>query len=200
MKKLFLAAGLIGILNFAHASNTTTLTLDSGTAIDGLYAYEYLVSATLAPNTQITSASLVFTGIKLTSAGNGDDISYDIINRADANTRFSDNDAAGDYFTSTSPYKSTAVSLGKKNFNVGQTQSWTYTFTTATLAILNSYLADNGKLDIGIDPDCYYTVGSICFTYTTGPKPKVPVPDVASTAILLGAAFSTLSFLRRKSR
>ena len=194
MKKIVLALGLCGVLNFAHASS---ITLDNGTDIIGTYAYEYLINTiSLAANQSITAASLAFNNITLTATGNGDDISYDIINRNDATTVITDNDTPGDYFVQTYPTKTT--NLGQKNFTLGQNQTWSYTFTTGTLATLNTYLTDGQGLDIGIDPDCHYTVGSIIFSYTVTTTPNTRAPDAASTVMLLGAALTGLGLLRRK--
>lgn len=194
MKKLFLAGLLFGSLSFAQA---TSVTLTSGSTLSGNNAYEYLVS--MAAGQNITAASLTFTSVKLTASG-WNTFSYDIINRQDATTAISaDGDAKGDYFTSHTPYSATAVQLGNKSFTLGETWNYTYTFTGALLATLNSYAAD-GFFNFGFDPDCTYTVGSIKFDYQTQTitNHTDSVPDSATTFGLLGVSLLALVALRRR--
>ncbi|MEI6192974.1 MAG: VPDSG-CTERM sorting domain-containing protein [Verrucomicrobiota bacterium] len=193
MKKALLAGLLIGSLNFAQA---TSITLTSGSTLHGANAYEYLVSLTAGQN--ITAATLTFNNVKLTASG-WNTFSYDLINRQDATTAISaDADTQGDYFTSHSPYSSTAVQLGTKTFRLGETWNSTYTFSGATLSTLNTYAAD-GFFNFGFDPDCTYSVGSIVFNYTAQTVTNhTSVPDSATTVMLLGASLVSLVALRRK--
>ena len=187
MKKLFLASLLFSALNFAQA-----ITLTSNSILTGGNAYEYLVSLTAGQN--ITSATLTFNNVKLTATG-WNTFSYDIINRQDASAAISaDADGQGDYFTSHSPYSTTAYQLGSKTFVLNEVWNFTYTFTGAALTKLNTYAAD-GYLDFGFDPDCTYTVGSIAFNYQSTPT---SAPDAVTTFGLLGMNLLGLFAIRRK--
>jgi hypothetical protein len=191
MKKIFLVSLLFGSLSFAQATSITLTTAD----LHGQNAYEYLVS--LAPDQTIDTASLVF-NLKLTATGYNT-FSYDIINRNDASAIISsENDQPGDYFTSHSPYSTTAVQLGTKTFPyLNYVWSYTYDFLAqGTLNTLNSYAAD-GSFDFGFDPDCTYS-GSVTFNYTTITNRITTVPDSVPTFGLLGISMLGLAALRRK--
>ena len=232
MKKLILISFGIGVLNLAQATSYTyaTYTVNAPSSLGtlvGTYAYEWGVSITsLSAGQTITSATLSFNGVVLTATGNGNNIYASLLNLNDSGvTQYTDNDAYGDYFSSTK-FKGTTASNGDyKNLTgskppsgyytslgVSQTfylnkpaQDWidplTGTFnpltgvTTGELAILNADALD-GNFDIGIDPDCHYNIGSITFTYTVATP--VSVPDTATTAGLLGMSFLGLLAFRRK--
>jgi hypothetical protein len=151
---------------------------------------------------------LTFSSVTLTHSGNSAGNGYlytDLLNLSTTGVSTSvDNDAAGDYFAGLSQFSgvnsSKLSSLGTAFFaSVGTTLNLTYSLSAAQLISLNAYLAAGG-LSIGIDPDCTYTVGGLSFTYTTGSGgiPHTPVPDLATTAYLLGASLLGLEVLRRK--
>jgi hypothetical protein len=88
--------------------------------------------------------------------------------------------------------------LGSKYFaSVGTTLSWSYVLDASQLSSLNSYLTA-GTFNIGIDPDCHYTVGGLSFTYTLSPGGNT-VPDAAATAGLLALGLGALELFRRRS-
>ena len=209
MKKLFLAVVLLGILNIAQAIPITIL--PSGSSIDGVYAYEYLIS-TIPVGSQIATASISFNNVTLTTSGGaGDDISLDLINRHDATQKIDDSDHIGDYWQTHTPYSTSTIALGapktffapyttKKGKKVYDTESWTYTFSGVALTDLINDVYKYGYFDIGIDPDCIYTIGDggIVFNYTTSDKTHTkPVPDQAETLVLLGLSFVGLLAFRR---
>jgi hypothetical protein len=209
MKK-FLLIGItsFGIATFAQA---TDITLVSGGSIDGVNAYQYLInSISLSPGETIDSASLVFTDITLTSTDAKDTISADLINLQNSSTTFNDNDHSGDYFAN--KYGSPAINLGTQNFAAPvlhykstyphyyytyDTESWSFDITDTALVNLNADVLAGG-FDIGIDPDCHYTVGSIVFSYTTSTPQIHNAPDTGMTAGLLGMSFLGLLAFRRK--
>ena len=199
------------VVSIASLAQATSITIPTGSSIDGVNAYEYLLNVTAG--TQLATASISFNNITLTTSGGaGDDMSFDLINRHDATQTIGDNDAVGDYWQNHSPYSASAVALGQENFkapipvynNKGvltgytyDTESWTYNFTSTALTDLKAD-ALLGYFDIGIDPDCVYTIGSIVFNYTVNTGGSTSAPDSAMTASLLGMSFLGLMFFRRK--
>jgi hypothetical protein len=75
---------------------------------------------------------------------------------------------------------------------VNQPEDFTYTFSAAEVALLNSDLAKGGVFGIGLDPHCYYLDNGATFTFTTT---TIPAPG----AVLLGSIGVTIvGWLRRK--
>ncbi|HZL78623.1 MAG TPA: VPDSG-CTERM sorting domain-containing protein [Candidatus Limnocylindrales bacterium] len=202
MKKLLWTVALVASCGLVHATPINAPSSLIGTSVlDGNKAYEWGISIAVKPGQQVASAQIDFTNIKLTAANSsGHGYLYtDLLKSGNTGVHtFTDNDAAGDYFK-TQFTAANITSLGTKNFaSVGTTLSWSYVLTGTQLAVLNTYLLANGVFDIGLDPDCHYTVGGLSFTYTLGPTPKTSVPDVATTAFLLGISLAGLELLRRK--
>ena len=228
MKKLILIGFGIGVLNMAQATSFTYATytaepksLEGTGALVGTYAYEWGISITpLSAGQKITSATLSFNGVVLTATGNGNDIYASLLNLSDSGvTRYTDNDAPGDFFnsstftgqSSSSSYYQTHshhslpsgyyTSLGhSQTFSLNASPAnWidtlSGTVTSGELGALNADALD-GIFDIGIDPDCHYNIKSITFTYTI--STPVSVPDTATTASLLGMSFLGLMVFRRK--
>jgi hypothetical protein len=107
-----------------------------------------------------------------------------------------DNDAAGDYWA-TQLSGANITTIGTRAFTaLNVAQSWTYLLTSTQLTALNSYLAA-GSFNIGIDPDCHFTVGGLSFTYTLSPKSNT-VPDEAVTAFLVVISLAGLEVFRRR--
>jgi hypothetical protein len=192
MKKLILIGITVGIASLAQA---TSVTLDSGTALNGTYAYLYQVPISLSSGYSISSATLSFNSI---GGANGYVIYSDLIKLDNSTTTPSDGDASGDYFQNTSPYKGNLDPLGTKNFTSTTAQSWSYVFTPAELTDLNNTVTSLYGFDIGIDPDCTFSVCSIVFSYDIIKKNGGSVPDQAMTAGLLGMSFLGLLAFRRK--
>ncbi len=194
---------LVGVYGFAQAT-TVTSAFQGNNALTGENAYEWGINIVPPTGDVISSATLTFNDITLTKSGNSQNtgILYaDILNGSNSKlTSFSDGDRAGDFFTgSSSPFSAANVSsLGSQSFVLNQKLSWSFTFNTAQLATLNAFLSD-GFFAIGLDPDCYYKVGSICFSYDVSPATKiVTTPDMATTVLLLGASLLGLEIFRRR--
>lgn len=200
MKKILLIATLVGICGLVRATTITAPSSLVGTSIlNGSYAYSWGISIPVPTGQVVTSAQIDFTGIKLTVANSsGTGYLYtDLLNSQTTGvTTRTDNDAAGDYWA-TQFSGANITALGSKFFAaVGTTLTWSYLLGASELAALNSYLAA-GAFNIGIDPDCKYTVGGLSFTYTLGSTPK-NVPDEALTAFLVVISLASLEFFRRQ--
>jgi len=209
MKKLSIIASIISICGLAQATTITApSTLVGANVLEGNDAYAWGISPVVPVGQIVTSATVTFSGVTLTASGNSAGTGYlytDLLNLSTTGVKtYTDNDAAGDYFTGLSQFSgansSKLSNLGSAFFAaVNDTLNLTYVLSSAQLVSLNAYLAAGG-LSIGIDPDCHYTVGNLTFSYTTGtgPGPKGSVPDTATTAFLLGAGLLGLDVFRRK--
>ncbi|MEO8044903.1 MAG: hypothetical protein ABI674_08345 [Spartobacteria bacterium] len=73
--------------------------------------------------------------------------------------------------------------------------NYTYNFTATQLQTLASYIANNGDLAFGLDPDCHFFNDGINFTMTL-----TPVPEMAALYPILSlcAAIGFTHFLRRR--
>ena len=187
MKKLILIGITVGIASLAQA---TSVTLNSGTSLNGNYAYLYQVSPITLSSTQtITSATLFFTSIV---GASGYVIYSDLIKLNNSPATPYDGNVEPDYFQMNS-YNLDV--LGTFNFTSTTAQSWSYVFNSTQLQDLNTTVTSLNGFDIGIDPDCTFTVGSITLTYNVGSK---SVPDAAMTVSLLGMSFLGLLAFRRR--
>jgi hypothetical protein len=198
MKKISIICILAATCGLANAITVSAPSSLTGVnALSGESAYSWGIPISLAPGQSISAASLVFNNVTLTAANSsGHGILYsDLLKSTLTGVHtYTDNDASGDYFTGAYAAANIA-SLGSEYFaHVGTTLSWTVTFSSTQLAALNQFLV-NGIFDLGFDPDCHYTVGSICLNYTTTP---VSTPDTATTVYLLGLGLLTLEVARRK--
>ena len=73
--------------------------------------------------------------------------------------------------------------------------NYTYNFTSSQLLTLASYIAKNGDLALGLDPDCHFFNDGIKFTMTL-----TPVPEMAALYPILSllAAVGFTHILRRR--
>ena len=211
MKKIIITTALLGITSIAFATSTSPITAPAGMigvgALDGTYAYTWTVAAgALVPGSTISSATLTFSNVKLTSVSSGD-LNVDLgrvfsgmaakpstLPTAGNYGTYTDNDASSDAFAANIT-SGNATLLGRTTLlqNV-LVPTISYTFTQAELNALNSY-ASQGSWGFLIDPDCIFNVGNIQFTYSTDP---VGVPDGGTTAMLLGAAMLGLGWAKRR--
>jgi hypothetical protein len=201
MKKTIIIAAVVGICGLAQATTINApSTLVGASALDGNNAYSWGIAVAVPTGETITSAEIDFTGVQLTVANSsGTGYLYtDLLNsKTTGVTTASDGDAAGDYWA-TKYSGANITSLGTKVFAaVGTTLTWSYVLSAAQLTALNSYLAA-GAFNIGIDPDCHYSVGGLSFTYTLGSSKSNSVPDDAVTALLVVLSLAGLEIFRRQ--
>ena len=203
MKKILSIVTLFGISALVHATTINApASLVGANALNGNNAYSWGISISVPSGQTVTSAEIDFTGITLT-AGNGtgvDNLYVDLLRSTMTGTggvtTRTDNDASGDYWA-TQYSGANITSVGTQAFTyVGQTLTWSYILTASELTALNSYLSA-GTFNIGIDPDCHYTVGGLCFTYNLGTNPNT-VPDVAMTAFMVVIGLAGLEIFRRQ--
>ena len=201
MKKACFVAICLSLGNLAQAITINAPSSLTGyEVLNGAYAYSWGVPISLASGETIDSATIAFSSVTLNVA-NSSGTGYLYTDLLNLNTTgvasYSDGDAAGDYFTTVVP-ASKLTSLGTQFFpSINTTNSWNYVLNASQLAALNAY-ATNGLVDIGLDPDCHFSVGGISFTYTTLTSHNQQVPDGASTVLLLGATLMGLCLAHRK--
>jgi len=202
MIKNLLIATLVGACGLVHATTINApASLIGANVLNGNDAYSW-GSSIAVPNGQvITSAQIDFTSIQLTASGNSagtGELYTDLLNsKATGVTTAVDNDAAGDYWA-TQYSGANITTIGAKAFAaVGTTLTWSYVLTASELTALNSYLAA-GTFNIGIDPDCHFSVGGLDFTYTLGTPKTNSVPDDFSTAFLMIFGLAGLAIVRRQ--
>ena len=211
MKKLFIASALVAVVSLAQATTinlpSAMLSSTSGN-LEGNYAYAWGID--IGSGNTLTSFTLNFNNTKLTASGNaqGTGILYaDLLNTTTINqsspfytVNKTEGDAGGDYWQTAAAktaYGVTAVTaLGSQSFaSLNTSHTWSY---TPDLAVLNSYSGTNGIISIGLDPDCYFSPGTISVTYTVSSTPHT-VPDGAVTAFLLGIGLVGIEMFRRQS-
>jgi hypothetical protein len=203
MKKLLLlAATLASASSLVHATTINATSLVGSDTLNGNLAYSWGIPITVPSGQSVVSAEIDFTSISLTVANStGTGYLYtDLLNsKSTGITAATDNDAPGDYWATQFSGKN-ITTLGTEFFSkVGATLTWSYILNPTQLAALNSYLTgNNGIFDIGIDPDCHYSVGGISFTYSLSSTNNHTVPDVATTAFLLVLGLAGLEVFRRQ--
>lgn len=200
--KCFLAVSISTILaSVAVQANTINApsSLIGYESLNGQDAYSWNVDPHLSAGQDITAATITFSDVTLNVAGStGHGYLYtDLLNsQAPGLTTRTDNDAPGDYWATQFSGKNIDP-LGTEYFSkVGKTLSWSYVLDGAELTELNSYLA-HGSFNIGIDPDCHFSVGCIDITYDVGCDTH-SVPDATTTLFLLGSSLLGLEVVRRK--
>lgn len=199
MKKLLILGVVIGTASLVQASS---INISIPQSLNGYYAYSLGVQTGIPDDQQVTSMTISFDNVHLTSAPTGY-LYVDLLDSSASgiNTYF-DNDAPGDYFASTLA-AGEGTALGTQQFRYSnETLSWSYTLNSDQLAALNAYLS-NGEFDIGLDPDCWfnwgYGGGSCKVIWNSCTKPhNQNVPDTAVTAGLLGMSFLGLLAFRRR--
>lgn len=200
MKKLILIGITVGIASLAQANSITitssTTTIHGGTAYIDQTTFADVI---LAQNQQITSAYLTFSTMQMTGQGVYDTVYYDLINGKNGTTTLpTGGEYSSDWFKNNpSSYLGSLDQIGSQYFlnttTVYNNVQSPY-FSAQALGDLTTDLA-KGFVDIGLDPNCTYSIGSITLTYTIGSK---SVPDTAMTAGLLGMSFLGLLAFRRK--
>ena len=205
MKKLILIGIAVGIASWAQATSigngTYNITISNTNIIHGGTAYideTTFTAVTLANNQQITGAYLTFSSMNMTGQGVYNTVYYDLINGKNGTTTLSTGgEYSYDWFTTATSYSGSLDQIGSQSFTqlnykiIGVT---TPNFSNKALGDLTTDLA-GGFVDIGLDPNCTYNIGSITLTYTVGSK---SVPDTAMTAGLLGMSFLGMMVFRRK--
>jgi len=215
---------LMTVFSTCAKANTTTIQPSNAGLFDLAHKYFYIweVSPPSIPsNETLTQASIFFKGIndwriepddklyiRLLSKDDIDAAINDksMVNVSDGIYRGADSAAVGDdlkgYGTWITTYEDKneysyqyVDQNGKKITTwVNPPEDFTYTFSPAEVALLNSYLAKDGVFGIGLDPDCYYLNSGSGVTFTSIP-PTIPAPG----AVLLGSiGVCFVGWLRRR--
>jgi hypothetical protein len=102
-------------------------------------------------------------------------------------TTYTDNEGGGDYF------KNKGIVLTVYRNLSTRPQDLSYTFTASQLQTLTTYAAD-GKLGLGLDPDCHFYNCGVSLNFCTG---TTEVPEPATMSLL---AMGGLAVFFRKRR
>jgi hypothetical protein len=188
MKKLFFIATLVGTCGLVQATTISAPSSLVTGGLDGNSAYSWGITIPVPSGQTTHSGNSAGTGVLYT----------DLLNSHNPGlATATDNDAPGDYWA-TQYSGANIAAIGSQAFaSVGTTLTWSYILTSSELTALNSYLAA-GTFNIGIDPDCHFSVGGISFTYTLGSQSPPTVPDVAATAFLMVLGLAGLEIFRRQ--
>jgi hypothetical protein len=198
MKKVLSIATLVGISGLVHATNITVTAPSSLDTLSGSDAYSWGIA--IGAGQTVTSASINWSGVDYLAAGSNPTgyIFTDLLELSTTGVNtISTGELNHDYWSTSG---TTYTSVGTMTFpSVGTTLSMSYILTGAELTALNAYLtADHGIFDIGISPDCHYSVGGLTFVYSLGTTNGATVPDGATTALLLGLGLAGLEIFRRQ--
>jgi hypothetical protein len=186
MKKLLMVLLVLVVTATANAGVTTLLNANSQTWQHDKY-YAYGLTYVLAQDEQITGAKLTITNIKDLDPQGEDRVFFNLLNGnppggSDKDAR----DSSGGLWWWTPAVPASDAWAGNPEIGVfnpdgSNSANLTYNFNSSLIASLISYITDDGKFAIGVDPDCHYSVGNIRFEITTAIQ-TVPAPG----AILLG--------------
>lgn len=194
MKKLVVFSVTLAVACLAEA---TTINVNAPSTLNGMDAYTMGVQMNVPTGQQLSSMTISFDNVQLTSAPKGY-LYVDLLNLNSAGlTTYRDRDQPGDAFASL-VNNGQGLSLAVKEFNYWyQTSSFSISLTADQLAALSSY-AQDGIFDISLDPDCWYRFSGSCnVTYDCQRIPQ-SVPDNGLTAAMLGLPLIGFTFLRRK--
>jgi hypothetical protein len=136
--------------------------------LDHHYIYEWGIDVPLAPGEQVAYAELSFDDIR--NWDNNDNwLHVHLLDYAMLGMQtLSDSQGGGDYFAGV--YAGTCTHLVTYQNLTTTPVDLTYVFTPPALVALNSYLAD-GRVGIGMDPDCHFFNNGITLRLVTVPEP-----------------------------
>jgi hypothetical protein len=199
MKRLLMVLMVLAVATAANAGVTTLLNSNSQTWEHNKY-YAYGLSYNLAPGEQITGAQLTVNNIKDLDPQGEDRVFFNLLNGnppAGSDTDARDSSGWLWWWTPAVPASDAWAGnpgIGVFNPDGGNSANLTYNFNSSLIASLTSYITDDGKFAIGVDPDCRYSVGNIKFVITTATQ-TVPAPG----AILLGGiGVSLVGWIRKR--
>lgn len=187
MKKLFIAATILG-LTFSSPAIVHTFTAPTSLqSIDHSFAYSWGMNLNLAAGEQITGARLTITDIWDWRVET-DRLYISLLDdptQSGSVREFADvDDGFSDYFTGGIDL----VTWSDPNGGVNTGYDFIYNFSAANLITLRNFITDtNGAgtydFSLGFDPDCHYYNSGITFEITTT---TTKVPDNGSTLTLFG--------------
>jgi len=206
MRNRSLLLALLLVVLFAPTAQAVNLTWNIGELNDLPHEryYRWGKNWTVPTGEYITTASVTFYKIYNWEEEDNDRLYLHLLQSAPSGTTWGiDNEASGSWF-SPPTYLGEQVMLHEfddlpEGYN--ERADVTYTFSSAEVAKLNTYLAD-GNFGLGFDPDCHYYNSGIKMRIQTGLEPPTPpVPEPSTFALLgLGLAGAFIARRRRTAR
>lgn len=174
-------------------ANAAIITLSPDPAdiwgLDHRYYYSWGISQPVYPGYDITSASLTFTNIYNTNVSDVNNILFvTLLDNLPLGTQIVGMD------WQTLPNAFAGMGLDLMTWHDPDSglpaHTFTYTFTPAQLAVLNTYWQNDGVFGFGFDPDCHFANDGIIFQY------EIPVPEPTSLA-LIGLGLGAVAMRKR---
>lgn len=171
--------------------------------------YSWGISFTLAPDKEITEATLSISSLNNWTWENGDTLYIHLLDSPSLGVRvYSDTDSTNGMPPAHDNWGGVGVVMDAyHDYNENVPENKTYTFSnmlspcpTADLRpTLTSYIQNNSRFGFGLDPDCHYYNCGVTFTIQYRDKETPPVPEPTGL-VALGAGMMSLCGLisRRK--
>lgn len=194
--KLFILTGFLS-LNLLAGSAWGAIFIPNPADLNDLDHYKYYtwgINFNLQPNQTIVSANLFIDNINNWQVEDFDKLFIHLLDTSDLGVLdYQDDQGGGDNFTSLFSPNILLDTYTDLQDTPGPTEDYSYNFTPAQLAVLNSYV-QNGNFGLGFDPDCHYWNDGVQFTIETS-----SIPEPASLFLLTSGLLGGLKFRRKRS-
>jgi hypothetical protein len=193
--KRFLAVLLVLVVAAtANAGVTTLLNVNNPTdwAHGSYYAFD--LTYNLASGEQITGAKLTITNIVDSENDGADRVSFNLVNGSPSGGI--DTDPA--VYSPANDHWAGNPEIGVYNPDGRNSANLTYDFGSSLITSLTSFITDDGKFAIGVDPDCHYSMSNIKFEITTSNTHNNPTVPAPGAVLLGGIGASIVGWMKRR--